>query len=123
MVSTHVFLWCCFGYFWFCLHVSSVLVLLLAKGAPWNVTPEQVHEVTRNVKALAHGIVVEEKGGASDGFGGGGQGQGQERDARFWEIDLPGFMERCLSSSINDLDALPFINNLFMVSIYYNMPP
>lgn len=53
--------------------------------------------------------------GSGDGYGGGG-GQGQHGpEARLWEIDLPAFIERCLSSSINDLQALPFINDLFKV--------
>lgn len=105
------------------------------KGAPWDVTPDQVHDVTRKVKSLLPGFLREEEGaaagggggavdegpGGSGGGGGGGggqgQGQGQGGEARFWEVGLPAFIERCLSCSINDIQALPYINRLFMVRI------
>lgn len=60
-------------------------------------------------------MLREGEGSSGDGYGGGG-GQGQQGpEARLWEVDLPAFIERCLSSSINDLQALPFINDLFKV--------
>ncbi|CAM9914738.1 unnamed protein product, partial [Laminaria digitata] len=31
----------------------------------------------------------------------------------FWEVELPSFIERCLSSSIVNPKSIPFINNLF----------
>ena len=70
--------------------------------------------MTQRVKDLLPGVLREgEGGGPGDGYGGGGQGQGPE--SRLWEMDLPAFLERCLSSSISDPQALPFINGLFQV--------
>lgn len=54
-----------------------------------------------------------EGGGSGDGYGGGGAGQAPE--TRLWEMDLPAFIERCLSSSFNDPQALPRIDELFKV--------
>lgn len=97
------------------------------KGSPWDVTPDQVRDVTHKVKSLLPGFLREEEGAGGGGGGavdevsgsggGGGQGQGQGHggEARFWEVDLPAFIERCLSCSINDVQALPYINRLFMV--------
>lgn len=102
------------------------------QGDPWDVTPEQVREVTHSVKKLLPGILREEERGAGDGFGGtggggggsaggggagGGQKQGRGQEVSFWKIVLPSFIERCMSSTIVDLHALPFINNLLVVSI------
>ncbi len=75
-----------------------------------------MREITQRVKDLLPGVLREGEGGApGDGYGGGGQGQGPE--SRFWEMDLPAFLERCLSSSISDPQALPFINGLFQVRL------
>lgn len=66
------------------------------------------------VKELLPGVLREgEAGGPGDGYGGGVQGQGPE--TRLWEMDLPAFIERCLTSSISDPQALPVINDLFKV--------
>lgn len=66
------------------------------------------------VKELLSGVLREgEAGGPGDGYGGGVQGQGPE--TRLWEMDLPAFIERCLTSSISDPQALPVINDLFKV--------
>ncbi|CBJ30122.1 conserved unknown protein [Ectocarpus siliculosus] len=82
-------------------------------GAPWGITPNEVRDVIRRVKGLLPEVLREGEVGSGDGYGGGG-GQGQHGpEARLWEMDLPAFIERCLSSSINDLQALPFINDLF----------
>lgn len=68
----------------------------------------------QRVKELLPGVLREgETGGPGDGYGGGVQGQGPE--TRLWEMDLPAFIERCLTSSISDPQALPVINDLFKV--------
>lgn len=87
---------------------------LTRQGAPWAITPNEVRQVISRVKGLLPWVLRDGEGGApGEGYGGAGQGQGVE--ARLWEMDLPAFIERCLSSSINDLQALPFINDLFKV--------
>ncbi|CAM9701683.1 unnamed protein product, partial [Hapterophycus canaliculatus] len=81
-------------------------------GAPWGITPNEVRQVISRIKSILPSILRDGEGGVpGEGYGGAGQGQGVE--ARLWEMDLPAFIERCLSSSINDLQALPFINDLF----------
>ncbi|CAM9482017.1 unnamed protein product [Scytosiphon promiscuus] len=81
-------------------------------GAPWAITPHEVRQVISRVKGLLPSVLREGEGGVpGEGYGGAGQGQGVE--ARLWEMDLPAFIERCLSSSVNDLEALPCINDLF----------
>lgn len=83
----------------------------MRQGDPWDVGPDQVREVTRNLKSLLRSF-VQEDGDA----GGGGMGGGQRLESRFWEVELPAFIERCLSSTIVDVEALPPIHELFMVS-------
>lgn len=72
--------------------------------------------MTRTLKTLCSTILEEESapkvGGAAVGSGGWRQG----RERRFWEVELPAFIERCLSSSITDEEALPPIHELFLVS-------
>ena len=102
------------------------------QGAPWDVSPEQVREVTNRVKSLLLDVSGREQGGGAGaggaddddnavGAGGGGaqwrrQGRGWGWESRFWEVELPSFIERCLSSSIVNPKSIPFINNLFKVS-------
>lgn len=96
------------------------------QGAPWDVSPDLVREVTNRVKNLlldVSGGRGQGAGGADEDYagegGGGGQWQRQGRgwgwESRFWEVELPSFIERCLSSSIVNSKAIPFINNLFKV--------
>lgn len=69
--------------------------------------------LTRDVKNIVPRIVQDGGDGGSGGAGGGG---GQASESRFWEAEIPAFIERCMSSSITDPQALPAINDLFMVS-------
>lgn len=84
------------------------------QGAPWDITSDEVRETIHRVKGVLPGVLQQgEGGGPGDGYGAGRQGQGPE--IRLWEIDLPVFIERCLSSSISDPQALPRIDELFKV--------
>lgn len=92
-----------------------------AKGDPWNVTPDQVREVTRNLKTLLPAILEEDNGTLGSTVGAGGSsgwvGWKQGPDNRFWEVELPASIERCLSSSITNDQALPPIHELLLVSL------
>lgn len=98
--------------------LSTCVTTWHLKGEPWNITPDQVREVTWKVKSLAPTILEEESGpgGGASNAGGGAWGWRQRTDKRFWEVDLPAFIERCLSSSITDDEALSPIHELFLVS-------
>lgn len=67
--------------------------------------------LTRGIKNIVPRI-VRDGGGAGAGGGRGGQGL----ESRFWEAEIPAFIERGMSSSITDPQALAAINDLFMVS-------
>lgn len=88
------------------------------KGAPWEVSPNQVRAVKHALKGLLPGIVVG-GGDAEDGGAGGGGESGNASENRFWEAELPAFIERSMSSSITDPQALPEINDLFMVTFFF----
>lgn len=93
---------------------------LYTKGAPWEVNPDQVRAVKHALKGLLPGIVVGDGDAEDDGAGGGG-GSGKASENRFWEADLPAFIERSMSSAITDPQALPEINDLFMVSLPFRV--
>lgn len=73
-----------------------------------------MREVTQTLKNFLPGVAEQGQGGVGSG-GRGGQGP----ESRFWEAELPAFIERCLSSSITYPQALPAINELFMVSFAF----
>eukprot|EP00752_Nemacystus_decipiens_P004045 g3704.t1 len=84
-------------------------------GAPWGISADDVRRMINRVKELLPGVLREgETGGPGDGYGGGVR-QGPE--TRLWEMDLPAFIERCLTSSISDPQALPAINDLFKLML------
>lgn len=96
------------------LYALNLFRVIPRQGAPWGITADEVREIIRRVKRLLPGVLQEGgAGGSGDGYGGGRQGQRPE--TRLWEMDLPAFIERCLSSSISDPQALPRINELFKV--------